>query len=74
MRTDYTNLGHLSDTEIDICECDDPQCPSCAGQCHDHAIVTMYRIDQQDETGTRMCHNCSVDAYEAGVFESDDND
>lgn len=79
MKQTRNNLGHLSDKELDTCECSDPQCPACFGQCTNPATVTLYRIDMQDETGTRFCEDCASDAMDADVFrteedEDEDND
>lgn len=74
MKTDYTNLGHLSDKELDVCECSDPQCGSCFGQCHNPATVTLYRVDMEDLTGERMCEDCASDAMESGVFRTEEDD
>ncbi len=72
------NLEHLNDNELDKCECGDPMCPACYGECHEQATITMFRTDfqisPQDISGLRMCHDCSVDAFESGVFESDGPD
>lgn len=50
------------------CECSDPGCPCCQGHCERRSAVTLYRVDMQDESGTRFCENCANDAYESGVF------
>ena len=52
------------------CECADPGCPVHlrASNCTARARVTLYRIDMQDITGTRMCARCAEDAMDSGVF------
>lgn len=50
------------------CECGDPGCPVCHGQCNRLATAVVFRVDMEDETGTRMCHACSQDAAESGLF------
>ena len=61
---------------IGRCECRDPGCPVCHGQCKAPAAMTLYRVDMEDSTGTDMCEACASDALEAGVFatEPDDDD
>lgn len=51
------------------CECHDVGC-TCAGQCHTHAVTTLFRIDMDDWTGTRFCQDCADDAAESGCFVS----
>jgi hypothetical protein len=53
------------------CECTDPGCPVHKGksECsHFGRVVTLYRVDMEDETGTRMCRACAEDAMESGLF------
>lgn len=52
------------------CECSDPGCPAHEGksECTRIATTTVYRIDMDDRTGTRMCRECAEDAMESSVF------
>jgi hypothetical protein len=51
------------------CECSDPGCPAKHGsRCLNRARVTLYRIDMEDNSGTRMCLDCADDAMECGLF------
>ena len=58
------------------CQCSDPGCPVHKGSenCENIATHVMYRIDMADETGTPMCDDCANDAFESGLFESDENE
>lgn len=51
-----------------FCECSDPGCPECAGNCNHKAVEILYRIDMDDTTGTAFCDQCSADAMSSGVF------
>lgn len=56
------------------CECADPQCP--VRGCHaciarNRAETTLYRVDMEDHTGTRMCALCADDAMGSGLFRTD---
>ncbi len=53
------------------CECADPGCPHCKGECSGKAVECLVRIDMEDRTGTPMCEKCANDAMSAGVFRSD---
>lgn len=55
---------------IDFCECSDPGCPCCQGSCPVAADATVFRVDMEDITGTRMCEPCAADALESGVFRA----
>ena len=50
------------------CECSDPGCPCCHGQCGREATSILYRVDMQDESGVAFCPGCGDDAMESGVF------
>lgn len=54
------------------CECRDPGCPmhKPKSTCTKKARRKVFRIDMEDETGTRMCNGCADDALESGVFRS----
>jgi hypothetical protein len=54
------------------CECSDPGCPCCHGNCHNEAQTTVYRIDMEDQTGTDMCDECADDCLESGAFTTDE--
>src|SRR5579884_1554567 len=56
------------------CECSDSGCPEKHGsaQCGKPATITLYRCDMDDETGTRFCDACAVDANNSGVFTEGD--
>lgn len=56
--------------KLSICEDGDPECPHCHGHCKKPAIVILYRIDMEDQTGTAMCEDCSCDAMESGLFDT----
>ena len=58
-------MNHL---DINFCECSDPGCPACLGLCGKSAVMTLYRIDMQDLTGTDFCEDCANDAMESGLF------
>ncbi len=63
---------------MNTCECSDPGCPVHKGKetCERPAVLTVYRVDMEDETGTDMCTDCAADALESGVFatrESEDS-
>lgn len=51
-----------------FCECADPGCPMCHGQCSEQATDIAYRIDMEDDTGTPLCPDCGDDATESGFF------
>lgn len=57
-----------SETLNTICECTDPSCPECAGNCDHKATEILYRLDMDDESGTAFCDQCSADAMHSGVF------
>lgn len=50
------------------CECADPLCPVCEGDCWNTARVSLFRVDMDDEWGTPMCRACADDALASGVF------
>lgn len=33
-------------------------------------LRTLYRVDMDDTTGTRMCETCGADALESGLFDT----
>ena len=37
-------------------------------QCTRKASATLYRIDMEDNSGTRFCEECASDAMVSGVF------
>lgn len=51
------------------CECTDKGCP-CDGDCRELATETIFRIDMEDDTGTRMCGTCADGAHLTGLFRS----
>lgn len=57
------------------CECADSGCPVHLGAdyCHETTYPKnrLYRIDQDDISGTIFCALCLVDALESGVFTSE---
>lgn len=75
--TDHTNLQHLNDAELDICECDDTHCSHCLGTCLEPAVVTMYDTsrDETTQTGRRLCRGCAFELYEStgGEWQADYN-
>lgn len=58
-----------------ICECSDVGCPVHHGQavCLSKAKTTVYRVDMEDHTGTRMCEACAGDAMDSGLFTTREN-
>ena len=50
------------------CECADPACPVCGGQCPNRATVNLRRVDMDDQSGTMFCPGCSEDAMNSGLF------
>lgn len=32
-------------------------------------LRTLYRVDMDDKTGSRMCAHCAADAFESGLFK-----
>lgn len=55
------------------CECSDPGCPKCKGQCTRKATMTLYRVDMEDRSGTVFCTPCAEDAMESGLFDTERN-
>jgi len=55
-----------------VCEDTDPSCPECLGSCEERATATLFRVDMEDRTGTRMCEACTGDAMKSGVFRMRD--
>jgi protein-arginine kinase activator protein McsA len=53
------------------CECTDPGCPHCKGNCKKRATQCLRRVDMEDKTGTLMCNKCADDALDSGLFNSD---
>ena len=58
------------------CECCDDRCRVHKGSsiCHRRAEYLLYRVDMYDETGTAFCTDCSEDAFESGLFTTDDKE
>jgi hypothetical protein len=54
------------------CECADPACPCCHGSCDRKATYILYRTDTEDTTGTPMCQGCADDAFDSGLFTSEE--
>lgn len=61
------------------CECSDPGCPKhpqvseCAAADGKKSVMTLYRIDMEDRTGTDMCSECASDATDSGLFTDEPN-
>ena len=53
------------------CECADPGCPNCKGDCSEKATRVLFRVDMEDHTGTLMCTECADDAYVSGLFDAE---
>jgi hypothetical protein len=51
----------------DICECSDPGC-WCNGHCARAALILLYRVDMNDESGVYFCEQCADDALDSGLF------
>ncbi len=52
------------------CQCGDPGCPACQGECKQRAVTALVRSDLfgfPDESGFGMCRPCANDACESGV-------
>ncbi len=54
------------------CECASTRCPEAhvARDCREPVLTVLYRVDQEDETGTAFCGGCEADAYDSGLFTS----
>lgn len=52
------------------CECYDTGCEHAQTEivCKARATMTLFRIDQQDETGSDVCDTCADDALQSGLF------
>lgn len=52
------------------CECSDPHCPvhNPNSECINTVAEVLYRVDMEDQYGTRMCEGCADDAYGSGLF------
>lgn len=55
------------------CECRDLHCPAphVHSPCGAPAVVTLYRIDTEDWTGTNFCEPCAEDAANSGLFTTE---
>lgn len=58
---------------LGICQCADPECPHCSGDCVEMATERLFRVDQTDLTGIPMCFFCSEDALNSGVFSTSES-
>lgn len=56
-----------------VCECVDPGCPHCAGNCEDRGTIRVYRVDMEDESGSLLCEKCADDCFESGLFTTKDD-
>ena len=56
---------------IGPCECSDPGCPACKGDCRRAAVVVLFRVDMDDSSGVAFCQGCADDAMDAGVFTTE---
>ena len=56
------------------CQCTDRGCPVHEGKksCDNKGAEILYRTDMHDETGTVFCEECASDAFDSGIFTSDD--
>lgn len=52
------------------CECSDPGCPVCHGECSNPGTAKVFRSDMEDETGMVTCEGCAEDCLASGVFRS----
>lgn len=55
------------------CECADRQCPAGHAErpecgASTRGGLTVFRVDMEDRTGTRMCVQCADDAMASGLF------
>ena len=56
------------------CQCFDPGCNiHHDGQCKERATETLYRVDQQDFSGTPFCEGCADDAFSSDLFTTNDD-
>jgi hypothetical protein len=53
------------------CECTDPGCPVCKGECNKVAVAIAFRVDTEDNHGTSFCAECLADALDCGLFWTD---
>ena len=51
------------------CECADPACPACLGECVRPMEIILYRVDM-DGGPVRFCSKCGDDALESGLFDA----
>lgn len=57
------------------CQCVDNLCPIHGlALCHNEGVITLYRVDMIDNTGTLFCEECGEDAMMCGLFDVDDDD
>ena len=56
------------------CECADSGCPAheTVPACGAFAETTLFRVDMEDRTGTRMCTSCAEDAMQSGLFREEE--
>lgn len=50
------------------CECYDPGCPHCHGQCNNEASTVLNRSDMEDLFGTCLCDLCASSAIDSGSY------
>ena len=53
------------------CECSDPGCKACYGQCSKRAKTNLIRVDMDDRGGTLFCDACADDALASGIYRED---
>ncbi len=58
------------------CECADSGCAAHKDhtRCNELATTILYRVDMEDNTGTAMCDACTEDAFDSGLFTTNDYD
>ena len=54
-----------------FCECSDPECPHCRGDCYKKGTVLLLRSDM-DSTSILFCCKCAEDALDSGLFYTPD--
>ena len=57
------------------CECMDAGCPihKASPRCLNTGMERLYRIDCVDENGTLFCIDCSDDAFDSGLYSTEES-
>ena len=54
------------------CQCRDPECPECKGECDSFATRTLWRFDWPTEPPLSACAPCAEDMLVSGILVEDD--